>query len=142
MSSSGAVFLCQNGQNPAYSFVLTALCFLEKMPENYMVNADPAKMNAWSDWNSAEPNLPWPLIFTGMLFNNIYWWCCNQSFVQRSLAAKSLKEGQKGAIFCGFLKCAGPLYLIIPGIIAYHFLPSRRPLRAQAILPSTLPIRL
>ena len=90
---------------------------------NYMVNADPAKMNAWSDWNSAEPNLPWPLIFTGMLFNNIYWWCCNQSFVQRSLAAKSLKEGQKGAIFCGFLKCAGPLYLIIPGIIAYH-LPS------------------
>ena len=29
-------------------------------------------MNAWSDWNSAEPNLPWPLIFTGMLFNNIY----------------------------------------------------------------------
>ena len=64
----------------------------------YMVEADPAKMNAWSDWNSAEPNLPWPLIFTGMLFNNIYWWCCNQSFVQRSLAAKSLKEGAYPAL--------------------------------------------
>lgn len=97
----------------------------------YMINNEPEKLNAWSSWNSAEPNLPWPLIFTGMLFNNIYWWCCNQSFVQRSLAAKSLAEGQKGAIFCGFLKCLGPLYLIIPGIIAYH-LPSIQDQIAQS----------
>ena len=34
-----------------------------------------------------------------------------------------MKEGQKGAIFCGFLKCLGPLYLVIPGIIAFY-LPS------------------
>ena len=90
---------------------------------SYILNHEPEKLNAWSAWNSAQPNLPWPLIFTGMLFSNLYWWCCNQSFVQRALAAKSLKEGQKGAIYCGFLKCLGPLYLIFPGIIAYH-LPS------------------
>ncbi len=87
---------------------------------NYIVRTEPAKLNAWSSWNSAQPNLPWPLIFTGMLFSNLYWWCTNQSFVQRSLAAKNLAEGQKGAIYCGFLKCLGPLYLIFPGIIAYH----------------------
>lgn len=86
----------------------------------YILSHEPAKLNAWSAWNSAQPNVPWPLIFTGMLFSNLYWWCCNQSFVQRSLAAKSLAEGQKGAIYCGFLKCLGPLYLIFPGIIAYH----------------------
>ncbi len=90
---------------------------------SYILTHEPQKLNAWSAWNSAQPNLPWPLIFTGMLFSNLYWWCCNQSFVQRALAAKSLKEGQKGAIYCGFLKCLGPLYLIFPGIIAYH-LPS------------------
>ena len=39
-------------------------------------------------------------------FNNLYWWCTNQSFVQRALAAKSLKEGQM-AIYCGFLKTIG-----------------------------------
>ena len=89
----------------------------------YMVEADPAKMNAINAWNAPEPEVPWPLIITGMFFNNLYWWCTNQSFVQRSLAAKSLKEGQKGAIFCGFLKCLGPLYLVIPGIIAFY-LPS------------------
>ena len=89
----------------------------------YIVEADPAKLNAVNAWNAPEPEVPWPLIITGMFFNNLYWWCTNQSFVQRSLAAKSLKEGQKGAIFCGFLKCLGPLYLVIPGIIAFY-LPS------------------
>ena len=89
----------------------------------YLVQAEPEKLNAWASWDAAEPALPWPLIFTGMFFNNLYWWCTNQSFVQRSLAAKSLKEGQKGAIFCGFLKCLGPLYLVIPGVIAFY-LPS------------------
>lgn len=86
----------------------------------YIVAADPAKLNAINAWNAAEPEVPWPLLITGMFFNNLYWWCTNQSFVQRSLAAKSLKEGQKGAIFCGFLKCLGPLYLVIPGIIAFY----------------------
>ena len=89
----------------------------------YMIEAEPAKMNAVNAWNAPEPEVPWPLIITGMFFNNLYWWCTNQSFVQRALAAKSLKEGQKGAIYCGFLKCLGPLYLVIPGVIAYH-LPS------------------
>ena len=89
----------------------------------YMVHTEPAKLNAWAAWDASEPALPWPLIFTGMLFNNLYWWCCNQSFVQRALAAKSLKEGQKGAIFCGFLKTLGFFYLVLPGVIAY-FLPS------------------
>lgn len=86
----------------------------------YMIETEPGKMNAINAATAPEPEVPWPLLFTGMFFNNLYWWCTNQSFVQRSLAAKSLKEGQKGAIFCGFLKCLGPLYLVIPGVIAYH----------------------
>ena len=89
----------------------------------YLVQAEPEKLNAWAAWDAAEPALPWPLIFTGMFFNNLYWWCTNQSFVQRALAAKSLKEGQKGAIYCGFLKTIGFFYLVLPGVIAYH-LPS------------------
>ena len=89
----------------------------------HLVQAEPEKLNAWASWDAAEPALPWPLIFTGMFFNNLYWWCTNQSFVQRALAAKSLKEGQKGAIYCGFLKTIGFFYLVLPGVIAYH-LPS------------------
>jgi len=88
----------------------------------YIVQAAPEKLNAVNPANAPEPQVPWPLLFTGMFFNNLYWWCTNQSFVQRTLGAKSLAEGQKGAIYCGFLKCAGPLYLVLPGIIAFHLL--------------------
>lgn len=89
----------------------------------FIVESDPEKLNSLSAWNAGEPEVPWPLIFTGILFNNLFFWCTNQSIIQRSLGAKSLKEGQKGAILCGFLKCLGPLYLVLPGVIAYY-LPS------------------
>lgn len=89
----------------------------------YMVHTEPAKLNAWASWDASQPALPWPLIFTGMFFYNLFAWCTHQSFVQRTLAAKSLAEGQKGAIYCGFLKSIGFFYLVLPGVIAY-FLPS------------------
>lgn len=86
----------------------------------YIVTHHTEKLNSISAWNSPQPEMPWPLLFTGMVFNNIFFWCTNQSIIQRSLGAKSLKEGQKGAIFCGLLKCLGFLYLVVPGIIAFH----------------------
>ncbi len=97
----------------------------------FLIREDPGKLNAWAAWDAREPALPWPLIFTGMFFNNLYWWCTNQSFVQRALAARSLAEGQKGAIYCGFLKTIGFFYLVLPGIIAYH-LPSIQDKLAEA----------
>ena len=89
-----------------------------------MVGADPAKMNAINAWNAPKPEVPWPLIITGMFFQQpLRGGCTNQSFVQRSLAAKSPEGGQKGAIFCGFTSVPWPLYLVIPGVIAFY-LPS------------------
>ena len=82
---------------------------------------NPAKSSTqWASWDAAGTgSLPWPLIFTGMFFNNLYWWCTNQSFVQRALAAKSLKEGQKGAILLRLPQVPSALcYLVLPGVIA------------------------
>ena len=53
-----------------------------------------------------------------MLLLNVYYWCTNQSIVQRTFGAKSLKEGQKGILIAACLKLAGPIYLVLPGIIA------------------------
>ncbi|RKJ81360.1 solute:sodium symporter family transporter [Butyricicoccus sp. 1XD8-22] len=89
----------------------------------YMVQADPAKLNAWAAWDTPEPSMPWLLFFTGIFFTEIYWWGCNQSFVQRVLGAKSLKDAQQGTILCAILKGVGFLYLALPGVIA-AFLPS------------------
>ncbi len=64
--------------------------------------------------------VPWPTLFTGMLFNNLFFWCANQMIVQKTLAGKSLKEGQKGALYVGFFKIFGALFLVLPGIVAFN----------------------
>ncbi len=63
-------------------------------------------------------NIPFGTLFTGMLLTNIYYWCTNQQIVQRTFGAKSLAEGQKGVLIAAFLKLLGPIYLVLPGIIA------------------------
>jgi SSS family solute:Na+ symporter len=65
-------------------------------------------------------NLPGiAVLIGGMWVANLYYWGFNQYIIQRTLAAKSLKESQKGIIFAAFLKLIIPLIVVIPGIIAY-----------------------
>lgn len=85
-----------------------------------LVNVHPEKLNSINPANSQPPLVPWPVLFTGLLFNNLFYWCTNQSIVQRCFGAKNLVEGQKGALFAGFLKLLGPFFLVLPGIIAFH----------------------
>jgi SSS family solute:Na+ symporter len=55
----------------------------------------------------------------GMWVANVYYWGFNQYIIQRTLAAKSLQESQKGIVFAAALKMIIPLIVVIPGIIAY-----------------------
>jgi len=65
-------------------------------------------------------NLPGiAVLIGGMWVANLYYWGFNQYIIQRTLAAKSLAESQKGIIFAGFLKLIIPLIVVIPGIIVY-----------------------
>jgi solute:Na+ symporter, SSS family len=66
-----------------------------------------------------ESSVPVSTIFSGVLLLNLFYWCTNQQIIQRTFAASSLKEGQKGVLLTGLLKLLGPLYLVIPGILAY-----------------------
>lgn len=59
------------------------------------------------------------VLIGGLWVANIYYWGFNQYIIQRTLAAKSLEESQKGIIFAGFLKLLIPLIVVIPGIIAF-----------------------
>ena len=65
-------------------------------------------------------NLPgvWVLI-GGLWVANIYYWGFNQYIIQRTLAAKSLKESQKGILLAAALKIIIPIIVVIPGIAAY-----------------------
>lgn len=65
-------------------------------------------------------NLPGiAVLIGGMWVANLYYWGFNQYIIQRTLAAKSLRESQRGIVFAAFLKLLIPLFVVIPGIIAW-----------------------
>ena len=82
-----------------------------------VIEAHPEKFNAIGGPNDPVPFLT---MFTGMFLVNLFYWGCNQTIIQRALAAKNLKEGQKGLLLAAVFKLIGPIYLIIPGIVAFH----------------------
>jgi SSS family solute:Na+ symporter len=65
-------------------------------------------------------NLPGIYVLIGGLWvANLYYWGFNQYIIQRTLAAKSLKESQRGIVFAAFLKMLIPFIVVIPGIVAW-----------------------
>ncbi|CAN5233207.1 solute:sodium symporter family transporter [soil metagenome] len=67
-----------------------------------------------------EASVPFGTLFTGVILLHLFYWCTNQVIVQRTLAAKSLADGQKGVLLAAFIKLLAPLIIVIPGIIAFH----------------------
>ena len=55
----------------------------------------------------------------GMWIANLYYWGFNQYIIQRTLAAKSLRESQKGILLAAGIKLILPIIVVIPGIAAY-----------------------
>lgn len=84
-------------------------------------NAVPERFEMILDESNPEyKNLPGIAVLVGGLWvANLYYWGFNQYIIQRTLAAKSLKEAQKGIIFAAFLKLLIPLIVVIPGIAAF-----------------------
>jgi len=70
--------------------------------------------------NPEFKNLPGIGVLVGGLWvANFYYWGFNQYIIQRTLAAKSLKESQKGILLAAGLKLIIPVIVVIPGIAAY-----------------------
>ncbi|NGP45557.1 solute:sodium symporter family transporter [Bacillaceae bacterium SIJ1] len=81
-----------------------------------LMNENPSKLNAIGNH---ESSVPWSILITGIIFNHLFYWSSNQAIIQRTLAAKSLAEGQKGVLFAGLFKIFGVSFIVVPGIIAY-----------------------
>ena len=70
--------------------------------------------------NPEYKNLPGiGVLVGGMWVANLYYWGFNQYIIQRTLAAKSLKESQKGILLAAVLKLILPIIVVIPGIAAF-----------------------
>ena len=70
--------------------------------------------------NPQYDNLPGIFVLVGGLWvANLYYFGFNQYIIQRTLAAKSLEESQKGIILAAFLKLIMPFIVVVPGIACY-----------------------
>ncbi len=84
---------------------------------HHLVSASPEKFNSIGGKDSS---IPFSTLFTGMMLVQLFYWGTNQAIIQRALAAKNLKEGQKGLILAAFVKILIPIIVVIPGIIAFQ----------------------
>jgi SSS family solute:Na+ symporter len=65
--------------------------------------------------------MPFGVLFTGLIINQLYFWSMNQTIIQRALGAKNLVEAQKGLLYTGVLKIFVPIIIILPGVIGFYY---------------------
>jgi SSS family solute:Na+ symporter len=70
-----------------------------------------------------DPNYPWLAMILGYPIMGVWFWCTDQSMVQAVLGAKSLRQGQLGANFTGWLKIMDVPLFILPGIMCFMLFP-------------------
>jgi len=63
--------------------------------------------------------LNWYAVFLGYPILGVWYWCTDQTIVQRVLGAKSERDAQLGPLLAGFLKILPMFLLILPGVIGY-----------------------
>lgn len=79
--------------------------------------AGPAFLDLWKP--ASDPNFPWTGIAFGAPILGVWYWCTDQFIVQRTLAARSLRQARRGTLFAGFLKLLPLFIFVIPGVLAH-----------------------
>ena len=67
----------------------------------------------------SDPEFPWLGILIASPVIGIWYWCTDQYIVQRTLAAKGLRDARRGALWGGFLKVWPVAIFLIPGLIGW-----------------------
>lgn len=84
--------------------------------------AFPGQLEMLQPIMNTEGNLnqySWLTIILGYPILGIWYWCADQTHVQRILGAKTLKDAQNGALFAGFLKITPVFLMVLPGVVGY-----------------------
>lgn len=98
---------------------------LASCPHPLAAAGDPKICCNWSTANflsilrsAGDPSKqPWYGILLGYPVIGIWYWCCDQTIVQRVLAARDEKQARLGPLFCSFLKILPVFFFVLPGVI-------------------------
>ncbi|MEX6689541.1 sodium:solute symporter [Danxiaibacter flavus] len=66
-----------------------------------------------------KSGMSWMAVFFGYPVLGIWYWCADQTIVQRALGAKDENNARAGALFCGFIKILPVFIFVMPGLFAY-----------------------
>lgn len=89
------------------------------------------KLGGWTELNHAVgpamlsvlrptgdfSGLPWHAVLLGYPVIGIWYWCTDQTIVQRVLGARDQDHGKAGALFAGVLKLLPMFLFVLPGLI-------------------------
>jgi SSS family solute:Na+ symporter len=66
-----------------------------------------------------EKEFPWFAIFLGYPVLGIWYWCADQTIVQRVLGAKDENHARIGPLFCAVIKILPVFIFVLPGLLFY-----------------------
>jgi len=99
------------------SIILTAIAYTKIGGWDGLTQfVEPAKLTILRP--SSDPaNLPWYSVFLGYPVIGLWYWCADQTIVQRVLGAKDANHARTGPLFAGFLKVLPVFIFFMPGLI-------------------------
>lgn len=103
---------------------------------------EPVKMTVLRSAGDSS-NLPWYAVFLGYPVIGLWYWCADQTIVQRVLGAKDENHARVGALFAGFIKILPVFIFVLPGTLALALIRQGelKPLPVQAIELKAMPER-
>jgi solute:Na+ symporter, SSS family len=86
-----------------------------------MTHVDPTKLSLIRPID--DPGVPWTGLLLGIPLLGFYYWCTNQTVVQRMLSAENIDQARWGALFAGLLKLPVLFLIVLPGTCALVLFP-------------------
>jgi SSS family solute:Na+ symporter len=84
--------------------------------EGLASSVDPVKLTILRP--AGDPSgLPWYSVFLGYPIIGLWYWCADQTIVQRVLGAKDENHARLGPLFAGFIKILPVFIFVLPGLI-------------------------
>jgi len=78
---------------------------------------DPSYFSVLRPIDKELTDLSWLAVLLGYPVIGIWYWCCDQTIVQRVLGAKDEKHARMGPLFAGFIKILPMFIMLLPGVI-------------------------
>jgi SSS family solute:Na+ symporter len=101
------------------AIIVTVICFVKLGSWQALVdNVEPVKMSIIRPHGDPS-GLPWYAVLLGYPIIGIWYWCADQTIVQRVLGAKDENHARIGPLFAGFIKILPVFLFVLPGLMCY-----------------------